>query len=127
MELALGRFFEPPFKPEVLDEVRRQWAAMLKSSKGALLAAGGQPFFLDLMAQSLEVFDFEILVGQGDTFANGVPVGYDAPLPRAPAVSRREYSNGRLMTASFRQKLRISALLRNIWSSWRRSSAKKKN
>lgn len=30
--------------------------------------------------------DFKILNGTGESFANGVPVGFDKPLPRTPAV-----------------------------------------
>ena len=48
-----------------------------------------QPFFLGLIGQSLEMVkdpDFKIFLDEGDSFWNGVPVGYDEPLPRTPEV-----------------------------------------
>ena len=51
--------------------------------------AKGQPFFLSLAGQSLEILgdpDHAILTVGPESFAEGVPVGYDEPLPRTPEV-----------------------------------------
>ena len=49
----------------------------------------GQPLFLRLLAQWMEVFedpDVACLVSTTDSFATGVSVGVDEPLPRTPQV-----------------------------------------
>ena len=46
-----------------------------------------QPFLLGMIGQTLELLgdpDFAIYTDGEDTFWNGVPVGYDEPLPRVP-------------------------------------------
>lgn len=50
---------------------------------------GGQPFTLDLMAQTLKVLedpDWEILTSVTDSFATAVLVGYKEPIARTPDV-----------------------------------------
>ena len=89
-KLATGKLAESPFCKEALDRLRKRWAALLPAPSGALQKAEGQPFLLDLMAQTLKIQgdpDFEILVASKDSFATGVPVGYEEPIPPAPAVS----------------------------------------
>ena len=89
--LATGRMLQSPFSSEVRRRVREQIAALLPDRDAALEVPGGQPFFLHLLSQSLEILgdpDYRILVlDHGDeSFAKGVPLGWDRPLPRTPQV-----------------------------------------
>ena len=89
--LATGKLEESPFSGPALERVRKKIAVVLGDPPGALEVPEGQPFFLHLLARSLRVLgdpDFGILVNGEECFATGVPVGYDAPLPRAPQVFR---------------------------------------
>ena len=55
----------------------------------AMVVPERQPFLLGLVGQSLEAFgdpDYSVYMEGTDSFWNGVPVGYDEPLPRIPAV-----------------------------------------
>ena len=53
MKLALGKFTESPFKREALEDVRKKWAQLLEVPSSALCRAEGQPFMLDMTAQTL--------------------------------------------------------------------------
>ena len=89
MKLALGKYQESPFSRESLDSVRKKWASLLEVPNSALMVAEGQPFMLDMMAQTLKVLedpDWEILTSVPDSFSSGVPVGYKDPIPRTPDV-----------------------------------------
>ena len=89
MMLALGKYTESPFKREALEGVRKKWAQLLEVPNAAMSVAEGQPFMLDMMAQTLKVLedpDWEILTSVPDSFATGVPVGYKEPIGRTPDV-----------------------------------------
>ena len=87
--LALGRLQGSPFSESALQKLRERWAQLLPSPSSAMELTEGQPFFLHLLAQTLEVMedpDYQVLVQDRESFATGVPVGLDEPLPRVPAV-----------------------------------------
>ena len=89
MKLALGKYQESPFSRESLDSVRKKWASLLEVPNSALMIAEGQPFMVDMMAQTLKVLedpDWELLTSVPDSFSSGVPVGYKEPIPRTPDV-----------------------------------------
>ena len=71
--LAAGGMLQSPFGPAVLRRVREQIAAVLPDRDAASEVPEGQPFFL-----------------HGDeSYAKGVPLGWDRPLPRTPQVFPR--------------------------------------
>ena len=64
-------------------------AALLRDPEDALIKDAGQPFYLRLLAQWLEVYqdpDVDCLVSNSDSFATGVNVGVEDPLPRSPQI-----------------------------------------
>ena len=88
-ELVTGKIRESPFGEKVLQRFRSEWANLLPMPGSAVVRADGQPFYLDLMAQTLEALgdpDASILVNDEDSFSTGVPVGYKEVLPRVPSV-----------------------------------------
>ena len=88
-ELATGRLKVSPFAESTIREVRAQIAAMLPDPTAAMEVPTGQPFMLHLLSQSLEVLgdpDFEILDHGSESFAEGVPLGWDNPIARTPQV-----------------------------------------
>ena len=88
-ELALGRMQGSPFSEETLTGLRRTWASLLPRPETTSTPSEGQPFFLELMSQSLRILgdpDWRILTQDEESFATGVPLGYDQPLPRVPQV-----------------------------------------
>ena len=108
-KLATGKLAESPFCKEALDRLRKRWAALLPAPSGALQKAEGQPFLLDLMAQTLKIQgdpDFEILVASKDSFATGVPVGYEEPIPPAPAVFRTRTKQSNLDASEYVEEAR---------------------
>ena len=87
--LAVGQFSESPFKKSSMDELRKEWSWLLPRPESALKVPEGQPFLLEMMSQTLEIFgdpDWMILTTDKESFATGVPVGFEKPLPRVPAV-----------------------------------------
>eukprot|EP00435_Cladocopium_sp_Y103_P061492 s851_g23.t1 len=98
-ELAVGRMTASPFVKERLDGVRKLWAQLLPRPEKALVKPERQPFWLELMSQSLQILgdpDWKILTEEPESFATGVPVGYESPLPRVPAVFPPKEKNKRL-------------------------------
>ena len=88
-ELALGRMQGSPFSEETLTGLRRTWASLFPRPETTGTPSEGQPFFLELMSQSLQILgdpDWRILTQDKESFATGVPLGYDQPLPRVPQV-----------------------------------------
>ena len=88
-KLVTGKLTSSPFSVGLLDKVRAQIAALLRDPGDALGKDAGQPFYLRLLAQWLEVYedpDVACLVSSSDSFATGVNVGVDAALPRTPQV-----------------------------------------
>ena len=87
--LAVGQFSASPFSQGAMEELRRCWARLLPRPQSAVEIPEGQPFLLELMSQTLEIFgdpDWMILTTDKESFATGVPVGYGKPLPRVPSV-----------------------------------------
>ena len=91
--LATGKLSGPPFSPVALGKLRRELANTVPDSEGALKVPEGQPFLLNFVAQSLQILgdpDWSVLTQGTECFANGMPIGYDQPLPRAPQVFRKK-------------------------------------
>ena len=108
-KLATGKLAESPFSEVALDKVRAEWAALLPVPETAVRKADGQPFFLDLMAQTLKIQDdpdYEILVSCKDSFSTGVPVGYDEPIEPAPAVFRTRSRQSNLDSSEYMEEAR---------------------
>ena len=90
--LATGKLKEPPFSQADMDQLRRDVAGILDDSVGALEVPPGQPFFLRVLAQSVRVLggpDWEVLTQGEECYANGMPLGCEKPMPRAPQVFAR--------------------------------------
>eukprot|EP00435_Cladocopium_sp_Y103_P034690 s2139_g9.t1 len=70
--------------------------------------AEGQPFLWDLMAQTKIQGDpdYEILVSHKDSFASGVPVGYEEPIPPAPEVFRLRTKQSNLDSSEYIEEVR---------------------
>ena len=82
---------------------------MLPVPGSAMGRAEGQPFFLDLMAQTLKIQedpDHEILVADRDSFSSGVPVGYEEPIPPAPDVFRARLKQSNLDSSEYMEEAR---------------------
>ena len=103
-KLATGKLAESPFCKEALDKLRKRWSALLPVPSSAVQKAEGQPFLLDLMAQTLKIQgdpDSEILVASKDSFTTGVPVGYEEPIPPAPEVFRTRTKQSNLDASEY--------------------------
>ena len=90
-KLATGKLSESPFCETAVEKLRENWAALLPMPDSAKVRADGQPFYLDMMAQTLKIQgdpDYRILVDEEDSFSSGVPVGYEQPIPPVPSVFR---------------------------------------
>ena len=88
-KLVTGKLRASPFSAEALAEVRTKWFALLGDPASASVVDEGQPFFLQALAQWLRRFedpDVHWLVDVEDSFATGVYVGVDKPLPRSPQI-----------------------------------------
>ena len=98
-KLAVGQFSASPFSQGAMEELRRSWARLLPRPQSAVEIPEGQPFLLELMSQTLEIFgdpDWMILTTDKESFASGVPVGYDKPLLRVPSVFPERVKQSRL-------------------------------
>ena len=87
--LVTGKLTHSPFPDEVLAVLRREWAGLLPDPEDALVVDQGQPFLLRGLAQWLKVFsdpDTKWLVDVEDSFASGVCLGVEKPLPRSAQV-----------------------------------------
>ena len=87
--LVTGKYQTSPFAGEPLESLRARWGGLLADPADALVIDKDQPFLLRGLAQWLSVFedpDAGWLVDAEDSFATGVPLGVDAPLPRSPQV-----------------------------------------
>eukprot|EP00435_Cladocopium_sp_Y103_P074174 s127_g47.t1 len=88
-KLVTGKFDKSPFSDTALGELRAKWCALLSDPKDAGIVDEGQPFFLRALSQWLKVFrdpDVHWLVDEPDSFATGVCVGVEKPLPRSPQI-----------------------------------------
>ena len=93
-----------PFSPETLAGLRHKWSRLLESPSQALVVDEGQPFLLRGLAQWLKRFgdpDYNILVDGEDSFATGVCVGVDKPLPRCPQVFPEKLKHRKLDETEF--------------------------
>ena len=123
--LVVGQFGASPFKKSSMDELRKEWSRLVPRPESALKVPEGQPFLLEMMSQTLEIFgdpDWMILTTDKESFATGVPVGFEKPLPRVPAVfpertkqSKLDESEYMAMSKNFRRKTHVV---------WRRSSGR---
>eukprot|EP00435_Cladocopium_sp_Y103_P024615 s4687_g6.t1 len=108
-KLATGKLEGSPFDKDSIDAVRKRWAALLPMPANATKRAEGQPFLLDMMAQTLKIQgdpDYEILVSHKDSFASGVPVGYGEPIPPAPEVFRLRTKQSNLDSSEYMEEAR---------------------
>ena len=88
-KLVTGKLKSSPFSSDAIGNLRKSWADLLSMPKEALVIDEGQPFLLRGVALWLKEFedpDTDILVDSGDSYASGVWVGVDKPLPRCPQV-----------------------------------------
>ena len=88
-KLATGKLEASPFSKTALDGARKRLAKLVGAPESALLVDDGQPFFLRLLACWLRCYgdpDVSVLVDDQFSFASGVYVGEDMPLPRTPQV-----------------------------------------
>ena len=102
--LATGKISSSPFSEEALSCLRENIAATLGDPVGALEVPERQPFYLHLLAQSLQTLgdpDWAILTQGEECFANGMPLGHDKPLPRTPQVFRRRLKSRKLDETPF--------------------------
>ena len=102
--LATGKIASSPFSEGALLELRKKIAATLPDPAGALEVPERQPFFLSLLAQSLQVLgdpDWAILTQGEECYANGMPLGHDKPLPRTPQVFRKRVKSRKLDETPF--------------------------
>ena len=100
--LATGKILCSPFSEEALSGLRI--AATLIDPAGALEVPERQPFYLFLLAQSLQILgdpDWAILTQGEECYANGVPLGHDKPLPRTPQVFRKRLKSRKLDETPF--------------------------
>ena len=91
-------------------------------------SSGRSTFLLEMMSQTLEIFgdtDWMILTTDKESFATGVPAGFDSPLPRVPS-----FLNGLSRTSWMSQSSwlcpRITDLRKRTRRVWRRSSGRMK-
>ena len=103
-KLVTGKLQVSPFPESCLVKVRERVAGLLPDCKGALVRDPGQPFFLRLLSQWLEMFedpDFRCLVNDTESFATGVNLGVDIPLPRSPQVFPEKLKHRKLDSTDF--------------------------
>eukprot|EP00435_Cladocopium_sp_Y103_P004193 s6226_g1.t1 len=87
--LVTGKMTESPFAVQSVDKLRRKFSMLLPDKEDAMVIDEGQPFLLRALSQWLKIFkdpDVEWLTDVEDSFASGVCVGVEKPLPRSPQV-----------------------------------------
>ncbi|CAK9010089.1 Fucoxanthin-chlorophyll a-c binding protein C [Durusdinium trenchii] len=102
--LVTGKLTQSPFPAEVLTPLRSKWAELLSDPGNALVVDQGQPFLLRGLAQWLGVFedpDAKWLVDVEDSFASGVCLGVEKPLPRSPQVCPPKVKHRKLDESEF--------------------------
>ena len=99
--LATGKVSCSPFSDEALSSLRRSIAATLGDPAGALEVPERQPFYLYMLAQSLQILGDPVLTQGEECYANGVPLGHDRPLPRTPQVFRKRLKTRKLDETPF--------------------------
>ena len=86
-KLVTGKIKESPFGEQALQNLRKKFADLLPDPADAMVVDEGQPFYLRALSQWLKKFndpDVRWLVDEADSFATGVNVGIESPLPRSP-------------------------------------------
>ena len=92
MKLAVGRVESLPFSDELISDGRELLFTALELAGSKLPVRArpeGQPFYLAAMEEYLRVSgdpDSRVFFSSSESFANGVRLGLNAKLPRAPAV-----------------------------------------
>ncbi|CAE8640253.1 unnamed protein product [Polarella glacialis] len=92
MFLAVGKEIHKPSEEE-LGLLREDWFRLLPDPEMASKLPAFQPFFLHAMAQTADLQgdpDWRVLDRVKDSYAEGVPVGFQEKMPRVPAVFRRK-------------------------------------
>ena len=124
--LAVGQFSESPFSDQAMARLRREWSRLLPRPDSALVVPEGQPLLLEMMSQTLEIFgdpDWMILTADKESFATGVPVGFDNPLPKGcPWCFRKEQNTTSWMSQSSWPCPKPTGQLKRIRRAWMRSS-----
>ena len=103
-KLVAGKIKQSPFSGATLDRAWKRWFMLLGDSSDAAVVDDGQPFFLRALAQWLKRFqdpDAHWLTEVEDSFASGVYVGVDKPLPRSPQIFPRKLKQRRLDETDF--------------------------
>ena len=103
-KLVTGKLAESPFSPEALAGVRNKWFSLLADPKDAAVVDEGQPFYLRALSQWLRVFedeDAKWLLDESESFASGVCLGVEKPLPRSPQVCPPKLKHRRLDETEF--------------------------
>ena len=103
-KLVTGKIKQSPFSGATLDRARKRWFMLLGDSSDAAVVDDGQPFFLRALAQWLKRFqdpDAHWLTEVEDSFASGVYVGVDKPLPRSPQIFPPKLKQRRLDETDF--------------------------
>ena len=121
--LVTGKIQQSPFGEPALQELRTKWAALLPDPVDALKVDEGQPFLLRAVSQFLKAFrdpDAHWLVDEDDSFASGICIGVDKPLPRSPQVFP-------WMRPSFVPSLTTTLQHNFRLRSWRKSSGRRNN
>ena len=88
-KLATGKLEFSPFPEQELQALRAEWFKLLPDPIDAEVLDDGQPFYLRALSQWLKIFkdpDVSWLVDERHSFATGVPLGVEEPLPRSPQV-----------------------------------------
>ena len=88
-KLVTGKLESSPFNEASLMKLRERWAGLLPDPVDAKVVDTGQPFYLRALAQWLRLYkdpDVHWLMDEPDSFATGVRIGFEQPLPRSPQV-----------------------------------------
>ena len=102
--LVTGKMLASPFEGAPLEKLRTRWVGLLPDPAEAAKVDPRQPFLLRGLAQWLAVFedpDRLWLVDAEDSFATGVPLGVDDPLPRSPQVFPEKTKHRKLDDSDF--------------------------
>ena len=107
-ELAAGKISSSPFSQPGMHRLRTKVAELLPDPRLAMEVPGRQPFFLNMLAQSLMLLgdpDAEILTEGDECYAKGMPLGYDRELPRTPQVFRERLHFRKLDQSPFQAEM----------------------
>jgi len=103
-KLVTGKLEHSPFTEEALVRLRNKWFSLLPDQQEAAVKDDGQPFYLRALSQWLKIFedpDAKWLVDEEDSFATGVCLGVEKPLPRSGQVCYQKLKHRRLDDTEF--------------------------